>query len=179
METKARISNISRDFTSGKVQITFTVDHYESEEVERLMCKDLRLKAVIWREKRSLDANSYYWVLLDKIAGVLGSTKEEVHEIMLHRYGTYDLLDDERPITITLSTEVDIGRLDGHYTAYKGSEDGKFMSFIKLKGSSEMNTEEFAHLLDGTIYEAKQMGIETLTPTELERIKQIEVNNSK
>lgn len=178
MESKARISNISRDFSSGKVQITFTLDHYEPEEVERLMGKDLRLKAVIWREKRSLDSNGYYWVILDKMAGVLGSTKEEVHEIMLHRYGTFDLLDD-KPITITVSSEVDINRIDGHYKAYKASSDGRFVSYFKLKGSSEMNTEEFAHLLDGAIQEAKELGVETLSPNEIERLKQLEIDNTR
>lgn len=178
METKAKITNITRDFTTGKVNLTFTVDHYDSEEVGRLMEKDLRLRAVIWREKRSLDANGYYWVLLDKISGVLGSTKEEVHEIMLHRYGTYDLLDDGTPILISLAKHVNINRIDGHYVACKESSDGKHIAYIRLKGSRDMNTEEFARLLDGAIYEAKQMEIETLPPDEIERIKQFEIDNA-
>lgn len=178
METKARISNISRDFSSGKVLLTFRIDHYEAEEVDRLMSKDLRLKAVIWREKRSLDQNSYYWVLTDKIAAVLGTTKEEVHEIMLHRYGMFDLIDG-KPIVITIRSDIDISHIEGHYKVYKASEDGKFISYFKLKGSSEMNTEEMSRLLSGTIEEAKILGVEVLPPDELERMRQLEVNNSK
>lgn len=175
MESKARIANISRDFNSGKVLMTFELDHYESEEVERLMGKDLRLKAVIWREKRSLDANAYYWVLLDKIAGVLGSTKEEVHEIMLHRYGVLDYIDD-KPMVITLRSDIPINRLKGHYKAYRMSDDGRFISYFKLKGSSEMDSSEMAHLIDGVVSEAKELGVEVLPPEEIERIKNLGVN---
>ena len=32
------------------------------------------------RNKRSLTANAYYWVLVEKIAKALGSSKQEVHE---------------------------------------------------------------------------------------------------
>ena len=39
------------------------------------------------------------------------------------------------------------------------------------KGSHELNTAEMAKLIDGTVYECKEAGIETLTPNELERMK--------
>ena len=179
METKAKITNISRDFQSGKVQMTFTLDHYESEEVDRLMNKDIRLKAVAWREKRGLTQNSYYWVLVDKMANVTRTTPEELHEILLHRYSTLDLLDDGKPIVITLRADIDIHLLPGHYKAYKQSEDGRFISYMKLKGSSELDTAEFSRLLDGTISDAKEMGVEVLSPDEIERLKMYEVDNPR
>ena len=178
METKARISNITRDFASGKVNLTFTVDHFESEEVDRLMSKDLRLKAVIWREKRNLDQNGLYWTLVDKMAKVLDTSKEEVHDILMRSYGTLDYI-DEKPIAITLLSEIDISHLEGHYKPYKASEDGKFVSYFKLKSSAEMDTAEFSKLIDGAVYEAKQMGVETLPPDEIERIKQLEINHNR
>ena len=40
-----------------------------------------------YRQKRSLNANSYAWEILSKIADVLRVSKEEVYLTMLKRYG--------------------------------------------------------------------------------------------
>ena len=41
------------------------------------------------REKRSLDANSYCWVLLDKLADALRSTKEELYLQKVREVGPF------------------------------------------------------------------------------------------
>lgn len=41
-----------------------------------------------------------------------------------------------------------------------------------IKGSSEYDTAEMAHFIDSIVEEAKELGIETSTPDELERMKQ-------
>ena len=46
-------------------------------------------------------------------------------------------------------------------------------------GSSRYNTAEMSHLLDGLIYECKVLGIETATPEELERMKQLYDQNRR
>ncbi|MFR4578415.1 MAG: hypothetical protein ACLT76_00975 [Clostridium fessum] len=38
-------------------------------------------------EKRSLDANAYYWVLLSRLAEAAGISKPRAHNLMLRRYG--------------------------------------------------------------------------------------------
>ena len=48
-----------------------------------------------------------------------------------------------------------------------------------LKGSSRYDSAEMAHLLDGLISECKQLGIETATPEELERMKQLYEQNRR
>ena len=49
-----------------------------------------------------------------------------------------------------------------------------------LKGSSNYDSAEMTHLLDGLISECKAIGVETATPEELERMKQLyEQNNQR
>ena len=48
----------------------------------------------------------------------------------------------------------------------------EFTHYRIFKGSSEYDTREMAILIDGIVSEAKEMGIETLPPQELERLKQ-------
>ena len=41
-----------------------------------------------------------------------------------------------------------------------------------IKGSSEYDSAEMAHFIDRIVEEAQELGIETATPDELERMKQ-------
>ena len=57
------------------------------------------------RKKRSLDANSYAWVLITKIADVLRTSKEELYIEMLKRYGQREkqlisIIDNEEAIAL-------------------------------------------------------------------------------
>lgn len=179
METKARISNISRDFTSGKVLMTFELDHYESEEVDRLMSRELRLKAVIWRENKTLTQNGYYWKLVELIAQELGSTKEEIHENMIQSYSPMMRDKDGVPITVKQPKFQSPECLEGHWKFAHESKDGESNILVRLKGVRNYDTKEMSVLLDHTVQEAKELGIETLPPKEIERIKNLEVNYTK
>lgn len=128
-----------------------------------------------YREKRSPDANAYYWVLIGKLAAVLDTSKEEMHNIQLNKYGVIKLDEDGKP-------EFCMERDSENYLTYKHNhlyptdktENRKgvvYRWYIKLKGSSEYDTKEMARLIDGTVEDAKEQGIETLPPDELERMK--------
>ena len=165
MESKCQIVSILSD--SLVIQLKGANRH----ELETLVKDtDYRLKLVKWHEKRSLDANSYLWKLCDLIAGEIGSSKEEVYENMLRSYGT---IDDELP-PIVVHSSADISKFQDHYLWFDSRElDGKkFDCYLRIKGSSEMDSKEMSHLIDGVIFEAKQLGIETLPPEEIQRMNE-------
>ena len=121
------------------------------------------------KRKRSLDANAYCWVLCQKIAEALKTSKDEVYEEMIQRYSTLDQ-DGDGYITVTMLTKIPKKYLGGHWKEIK--QQGTFTSYIRLKGSSEMDPKEMAHLIDGIISEAKELDIETLPPAELQKMKE-------
>lgn len=131
---------------------------------------DLSLKE--FKPKRSLNANAYMWALIGKIAEVLRISQNDVYHKVLCDYGTYDKDDG---VTKVISILADV-KLDGwlyvHTKPIKtvDLEGKKFTHYALIKGSSEYNTKEMSHLLDGVIYEAKELGIEVMTPEELERL---------
>lgn len=127
--------------------------------------KDKKFEIQEHKEKRSLDANAYYWVLVNKIAEALRQTKEFVHLCMLKQYGeTYAVL---------LPADKDITGLIKYYELESTIKRGNqlFNSYKAYLPSSEMNTKQMSVLIDGVVYEAQSMGIETMTPDELEKIK--------
>lgn len=173
---------VSKDWNTNKFQITFSVNEDRAITTGYDSLKDLdkiTVKVAKYRKKRSLDANAYAWLLMSKIAGALGTSKEEVYEIMLKRYGKlYE--DEDGLILITVKESVDMSKIDGHWQKIK--DNGKYVGYAMIKGSSEYDTKEMSTFIDGVVSEAKELEIETMTPKELEEMKQrwkIEVSTPK
>lgn len=118
------------------------------------------------REKRSLNANAYAWVLITKIADEIRASKEETYLMMLKRYGQSEVIS----VRSDVSLEGFIKYFDviGQSTL-KGS---LFTHYRVYKGSSEFDTKEMSVLIDGIISEAKELDIETLPPAEIARMKE-------
>lgn len=172
MDTTGKLTGASRTFNGQGIILTFEVDASAAGQVENMRSDDLlRIRAVKYKQKRSLDANAYAWVLMTKIANHpdISSSKEDVYEQMLQKYGTlYE--DEDGYITITVKKSVDMSKVDGHWKFIK--DNGKFASYLMIKGSSEYDTAEMSHFIDRIVEESKELGIETATPDELERMKQ-------
>ena len=52
-----------------------------------------------------------------------------------------------------------------------------YRTYFLLRGSSTYDTAEMSALLDGVIEDCKSCGIETATPEEIERMKQLYEQN--
>lgn len=139
-----------------------------------LQGKDLDLDLKPHREKRSLDANAYYYVLLSKMAEKLQTSVNELHNMTLSRYG-YPEIYENALVTMALRADIDPNRLEGIHLKSTGhittnSKGTDFMNYIVMRGSHTFNTLEMSHLIDGVISEAKELGIDTITPAEKERM---------
>lgn|SRR5574344_451113 len=168
METTGKIISYNQDYT-GTVTVTLQfID--KSDELYKLNDADVDIRIVKHRNKRSLDANAYCWQLCTKIAEVLNSSKDEIYSQMIDRYAP--IYEDESGfIVMTVKSEVDMSKITGHWKYYKSSADGKFRSYLMLKGSSEMNSKEMSVLIDGIVSEAKELDIQTATPDEIAKMK--------
>lgn len=118
-----------------------------------------------YRQKRSLNANTYAWVLINEMANRLRTSKDEVYQEMLKRYGQSKV--------ISVLSEIDISRFVKYYEEIgKGHVEGKeFTHYRCFIGSSEYDSREMAILIDGIVDEAKELGIDTLPTTAVERMK--------
>ena len=124
-----------------------------------------------YHEKRSLSANAYAWALIGKIADVMRKSKEAVYLQMLKDYGQSEF--------VSVLADINVKGYFKYYEEYgTGHVEGKeFRHYKVYKGSSEYDSREMAILIDGIIQEAQNLGIETITPAEKERlIKEMENN---
>ena len=165
IESKARLVDITKDWQTGKFRLTFELEQFLPNMVDTIRDVCLRLSVKNWKEKRSLDANAYYWTLNSKMAQVLQTSPEELHEALLQRYGLLDS-DSNGHISITVRSKVDMSRIDGHWKLYKLSRDGKWKSYLRIRGTSEYDSAEMSYFLDRVKEECAELGISTETPNE-------------
>lgn len=172
MDFTGHIVGLAKDFCSNLWHLTLELDKDTALEMIQNYGQDTKLTVHLakYRKKRSNDANAYLWVLCDKIAYKIQSSKEEVYENMLKRYGTFYQDENGSYITVTVKKEVDMTKIDGHwFPCGSGYSNGtEFASYMMIKGSSEYDTKEMSKLLDGVVSEAKDLGIQTETDGELQ-----------
>lgn len=122
-----------------------------------------------YHEKRSLNANSYFYVLQNKLAQVLKTSNDELHERLIKSYSAVTI--------ITVPDTYDIKGFIKYYDVYKEGEikGNKVIQYKVYKPSHEMNTKEFSRLLDGLISECKEIDIETKTPNQLLELEGYEI----
>ena len=165
MELTGKITNVSFSFY-GKPLVTLELNERESalSMVDELKSLDiLTVKIDKVKKKRSLDANAYFHVLVNKIAAKTGSSDDEVKRTLVCRYGT--LARDETGSLI--GAMIPYGQsIEGFYPYtrnYKTSYvDGKLCEcYLFYKRTRDLDSSEMAQLIEGTISEAKHLGIET------------------
>ena len=124
------------------------------------------------RKKRSLDSNSYCWILCQKIAEVIGSTKELVYQEIIKRVGQFEIIPikDE---AVTRWIEVWKGKgLGWHSEVMEDSKLAGYKKVISYYGSSVYSVSEMGVLLNEIVSNCNELEIETLPPNELESLKQ-------
>ena len=153
----------------GKAEYIITSKDRPTPELNDLADKELSVEIKPYRKRRSLDANAYCWVLCQKIAEKIGGTKEDIYKEAIRKAGQFDF------IAVTDSAA------DQFLKAWQSKGLGWYAEALESKiegckkimvyyGSSVYDSKEMAHLIEYIISECKELGIETMTPTEISRM---------
>lgn len=169
------ILDVSTRF-NGDAVVTILADKGQKEalnKVSQSIGKDLLgyvLRLLKPKKKRSLDANAYCWVLCDKIAEKIESTKETVYRTAIRSVGVF---------TDVQVTEEAIKSLA---SGWEHNGTGWFADLVDkvaeqktvrlYYGSSTYDSKQMARLIDELIVYCKEFDIEYLPPDELERMMQ-------
>lgn len=163
------LSTINFSYQSGLPLLCFEMDDKQSAlaAAEALLGKRLTIKVDKYKEKRSLNANAYAWQLIGKIGNSTRASKEEVYFKMLKDYGQSDL--------VSVLAHIPVEHYFKYYEeAGESTLNGKLFKHYRVyKGSSEFDTREMSIFIDGIVSEAKNLGIETMTPNEIAKMKDL------
>lgn len=167
---KGRLIDLVRGL-NGKQRVTIELDADFREGFQKLKDSDVEVEIRKFRKKRSKNANAYFHLLVGKIAEARGLGIEEVKTLLNTEYGTLDRDEDGLLIGLKLPASVNPSRVYP-YTKFIEDrvENGKgYKCYLIFKQTHDLDTKEMARLIDGTIHEAQELGIETETPEEIAR----------
>ena len=141
----------------------------KKEIINYILDKDENIKFEIkeHKEKRSLNQNSYYWQLINKLSFKIRIPSEEIHIELLRKFSTrYEILVPNKTVLRGIN----------YYDKLSSIKKGNaiFDTYRVYTPSHELNTIEMGLLLDGLIDECKTQGIETMTPDELAKMRSLE-----
>jgi len=123
------------------------------------------------KKKRSLDSNAYCWVLIDKISAAVGADKITVYrEAVRNIAGNTEIVCVKDEAVQKLRDGWEHNGI-GWLTETMPSKLEGCTNVILTYGSSTYDQAQMTALLEHIVDEAKALGIETLTPSELERMK--------
>lgn len=170
MEFTGKIKNIQTDWLTGEKIISFSINEPSAlHEVDKIKsCEKLQIKAVKHRERRSLDANAYAWVLMQKIAEASDTDKWSVYLRCLQDYSRAFSHVIVKPEAVDRMKELYRTCIDLGEITVNGRTGHQLQVYY---GSSCFDTKEMSVFIDGIVRECKDLKIETLPPEELERMK--------
>ncbi len=169
---KGRLVDLSFGL-NRKQRVTIELEGDFRDKFDKLKDADIKVEIKKYRKKRSLDANSYAWTLIDKIASELGMSKIEVYRNAIKNIGGVS------DIVCVMDEAVEKLRQGwekhglGWQTETMESKIPGCTNVILYYGSSVYDTKQMSQLIDNLVQDAKALGIETATPEEIARYKEL------
>ena len=164
---------------SGEWVISFTTPEDFSEMFDALADKEVTVDIKQARRHRSLDANAYAWVLIDKIAEKTGLRKVDVYRHSIKEIGGVS------DTICVMDKAVDRLREGwekngiGWQTDVMPSKVAGCTNVILYYGSSVYDSAQMSALISSLVQDAEALGIPTITDEQAARLLGNWSNNEK
>lgn len=182
MQTTGTIEDISIDYKTQKSKISLLLDTKEIEIVEQLKNENkLNIELKKYREKRSLNANNYFWKLLQELCDLADIETIEEYRRRVKELGIFRRFKIEKD---------NINTFEKMWTAqgvawFCEIADTEYIGDIEFKiinayyGSSSFNTKQMSRLINDLVQDCQAYGIETKTSAEIESLLRSWENEQK
>ena len=145
----------------GKQRLTVELDGDFRDQWDELYDKDCEVTVKKYRKKRSLDANAYCWVLLDKIAEKKHISRTEAYRNAIRDIGGVSDIVCVKTIALKRLKQQWSERGIGWQTEEIESPIPGWTNVILYYGSSSYDTAQMSQLIESIVQDAKSLGIET------------------
>ena len=156
----------------GKQRVTVELDEDFRESWDALHDGEVAVEIKKYRKRRSLDANAYAWVLIDRLAEKLRMPKLDVYRELIRNIGgvSQTVCVQDKAVQDLISGWSHNGL--GWFAETMPSKLAGCTNVVLYYGSSSYDSAQMSALLDLLIDDCKAQGIETTTPEELAKYKE-------
>lgn len=173
LDTTGTITDIGIDYKTNKTKISLLLDTKALDIVEELKNENkLNIELKKYRKKRSLDANSYFWKLLQELCELAEIDSVEEYKRRIKELGIFRRFKIEKE---------NIKTFEKMWTAQGTAwfceiADTEYIKNIEFKiinayyGSSSYNSKQMSRLIDGVVQDCEIYGIETKPKEEIESL---------
>ncbi len=125
------------------------------------------------RNKRSLDANGYYWKLCGELSAKLNIPPVEIYRQHIQNIGNnYEILPLKNEAVEKFCEAWQRNGMGWLTNTLGPSKLEGYINIMAYYGSSTYDSKQMSQLIDLLVTDCKEQGIETATPEEIERMKQ-------
>lgn len=174
MRVSGRIAGAQIDFKSGKPLLTLEVNEKHDFELmvdELKDCERLSVEVKPFRQRRSLDANAYFWVLCDKLAEKLNRSKVDIYREYVKDIGGNNEIVCVKNIALDRLCQGWKRNGIGWLTETFPSKIDGCTNVILYMGSSEYDSAQMSRLLDLITEDCREQGISVETPDKIAEMK--------
>ena len=130
------------------------------------MLYDLEVKE--HRQKRSLDANAYAWVLINKLADAMRLPPTIVYkQAIMNVGGNYEVIPIKEEAADHFKHIWEAKGLGWPCIDMGASKISGYRNLVAYYGSSTYDTRQMSQLIDNLVQDCKALDIETMTPEKL------------
>ena len=120
------------------------------------------------KKSKSKEQMGYFHALRDRIADAIGASKAYTKNTLLARYGQREYGEDGNEVHYIVPEGIDLMEredihttLVGYKTINEGGEDVNYDVYALIRGTHTYSSEELSALINGTIIDAEELGIDT------------------
>lgn len=161
----------------GSQNITVTVEADFTNEYDELKDKEINVEIKKHSTKRTIEANSYLWLLCDEISKVSSKYttdgKNEIYREAIRSKGKWNevyIREDAVDTFIRDWAEHGIGWFVDIIDEFHNKKGELFKQLHVYSGTSTYTSYEMSKVIDYVIMIAEDLGISTITPKEKEKL---------
>lgn len=170
MQTTGTLEEISIDYKTGKPKISFLIDGRDKlSDIEQLRGLKLKIEAKKYIKKRTINANNYFWKLLQELCELAEIDTVEEYKRRIKELGIFRRFKIEAENIKTFEKMWNAQGIawfcEVADTTYIGNTEFKIIN--AYYGSSSFNSKQMSRLIDGVVQDCKVYGIETKSQQEI------------
>lgn len=170
MKSVGTIEDISIDYKTQKPKILLVLNEREClSSLEELKEDKLSIEIKKHKNRRSLDANAYMWVLISKIEEKMNISKDVIYKDAIRNIGVYEVIPVKNEAVDRFIEAWTKNGLGWVCETTKSKLEG-YTNVLAYYGSSTYDTAEMSRLIDSIVQECKQLDIEVMPKAELDSL---------